>query len=296
MYYAVPGGCGVRKEAMRLARYLHDDTGAIGAVVGDTVIPLPGVTSVLDGPSEVPDGPSEVPDGPRVPLSDVRLLAPIPRPPKFLAAGLNFEDHLAETGLPRPATPVFFNKQTTCVVGPGDDVHRPRVSEMLDYEGELGVVIGRRCRHVPADAAYEVIAGYLIVNDVTVRDWQLASPTMTMGKSFDTHGPIGPWLTTVDEIPNPHDLAIRTWLNDQQVQDGSTKDMIFDIPTQIATLSTAFTLEPGDIIATGTPAGVGIVRQPPLWMQAGDIVRVEIDGLGVLENRIIDEPADTEFR
>ncbi len=274
---------------MRLARYRHEGSDAVGAVVDDAVVPLPGVTSVLDAPSELPDGP-------RLSLDGVRLLAPIPRPPKFLAAGLNFEDHLAETGLPRPATPVFFNKQTTCIVGPGDDVHLPRVSEQLDYEGELGVVISRRCRHVPVDAAFEVIAGYLVVNDVSVRDWQLSSPTMTLGKSFDTHGPIGPWLTTADEIADPHDLRIRTWLGDELVQDGSTTSMIFDIPTQIARLSAAFTLEPGDIIATGTPAGVGVVRQPQLWMKAGDVVRVEIDGLGVLENSIVEEPSDTEVR
>jgi 2-keto-4-pentenoate hydratase/2-oxohepta-3-ene-1,7-dioic acid hydratase in catechol pathway len=272
---------------MRLARYRHHDDEAVGAVVDDEVVPLPGMSSVLEPPSQLPDGP-------RLPLCDVRLLAPIPRPPKFLAAGLNFEDHLAETGLPRPPTPVFFNKQTTCIVGPGDDVHRPRVSEQLDYEGELGVVIGRRCRHVPVESARDVILGYLVVNDVSVRDWQLSSPTMTLGKSFDTHGPIGPWLTTVDEIADPHDLRIRTWLNDELVQDGSTKDMIFDIPTQIATLSTAFTLEAGDIISTGTPAGVGVVRQPPLWMKAGDIVRVEVEGLGALENRIIDEPIGSD--
>jgi 2-keto-4-pentenoate hydratase/2-oxohepta-3-ene-1,7-dioic acid hydratase in catechol pathway len=271
---------------MRLARYEHDRTEAIGAVLDDTVVPLPGVTSVLDPPAAVPDGP-------RLPLADVRLLAPIPRPPKFLAAGLNYADHVAETGMPTPTSPVFFNKQTTCVVGPGDDVHRPRVSELLDYEGELGVVIGRRCRHVPAESAMDVVAGYLIVNDVSVRDWQMASPTMTLGKSFDTHGPIGPWLTTADEVADPHDLSIRTWLNDELVQDGSTSSMIFDIPTQIATLSTAFTLEPGDIVATGTPAGVGIVRQPPLWMKAGDVVRIEITGLGVLENPIVEEPGTT---
>jgi 2-keto-4-pentenoate hydratase/2-oxohepta-3-ene-1,7-dioic acid hydratase in catechol pathway len=274
---------------MRLARYEHEQIEAIGAVVDGAIVPLPGVASVLEPPSALPDGP-------RLAFEDVRLLAPIPRPPKFLAAGLNYEDHLEETGLPRPASPVFFNKQTTCVVGPGDDVHRPRVSDQLDYEGELGVVIGRRCRHVPIEHAFDVVAGYLVVNDVTVRDWQLSSPTMTLGKSFDTHGPIGPWLTTVDEIDDPHDLAIRTWLNDQLVQDGSTSSMIFDIPTQIATLSTAFTLEPGDIIATGTPAGVGIVRQPPLWMKPGDVVRVEIDGLGVLENRVVEEPAGSAVR
>jgi 2-keto-4-pentenoate hydratase/2-oxohepta-3-ene-1,7-dioic acid hydratase in catechol pathway len=272
-----------------LARFLHDGAEQIGVVDGESVIPSLGLTSVLD-PVDVRTV------GTPIPLAEVRLLAPIARPPKFLAAGLNFEDHLAETGLPRPTSPVFFNKQTTCVVGPGDDVHKPRVSDMLDYEGELGVVIGTRCRHVPVDSAFDVVAGYLIVNDVSVRDWQLNSPTMTLGKSFDTHGPIGPWLTTVDEIDDPHNLRIRTWLNDDLVQDGSTAEMIYDIGTQIATLSTAFTLEPGDIIATGTPAGVGIARQPPLWMKAGDVVRVEIDGLGALENPIVDEPDSTVVR
>lgn len=275
---------------MKIARFSHDGVEQIGVVVDDdAVVALPGLTSVLD-PVEA------VPDGPRLALADVRLLAPIPQPPKFLAAGLNYTDHIAETGMDTPAFPVFFNKQTTCVVGPGDDVHRPRASELLDYEGELGVVIGRRCRHVPAEAAFEVVAGYLIVNDVTVRDWQLRAPTMTLGKSFDTHGPIGPWLTTVDEITDPGHLSIRTWLNDELVQDGTTASMVYDIATQIQTLSTAFTLEPGDIIATGTPAGVGIARQPALWMKAGDVVRVEIEGLGVLENPIVDEPDSTTFR
>jgi 2-keto-4-pentenoate hydratase/2-oxohepta-3-ene-1,7-dioic acid hydratase in catechol pathway len=274
---------------MKIARFSHDGLEQIGVVVGDSVVPVPGATSVLDEIAAVPDGTA-------IPLADVRLLAPIPRPPKFLAAGLNYADHIAETGMATPPSPVFFNKQTTCVAGPGDDVHRPRISELLDYEGELGVVIGRRCRHVPAAAAFEVIAGYLIVNDVSVRDWQLRAPTMTLGKSFDTHGPIGPWLTTVDEIDDPTDLSIRTWLNDELVQDGTTASMVYDIATQIETLSTSFTLEPGDIIATGTPAGVGIARQPPLWMKAGDVVRVEIEGLGVLENPIVDEPDSTTFR
>ena len=274
---------------MKIARFAHDGREQIGVVINDTVVPVPGAGSVLD---PIP----AVPDGPAIALADVRLLAPIPRPPKFLAIGLNFSDHIEETGMTQPAWPVFFNKQTTCVVGPGDEVHRPKVSEMLDYEGELGVVIGRRGRHVRADAAFEVVAGYVIVNDVTVRDWQLRAPTMTLGKSFDTHGPIGPWLTTVDEIADPGNVAIRTWLNDELVQDGSTTSMVYDIPTQIETLSTAFTLEPGDIIATGTPAGVGIARTPPLWMKAGDVVRVEIEGLGALENPIVDEPMETVFR
>ena len=138
-------------------------------------------------------------------LDEVRLLAPV-QPRKFLAIGLNYADHIAESGMQAPEFPIFFNKQVTCVVGPGDDVHMPRVSNLLDYEGELAIVIGERCRHVPVEQAHEVIAGYTIANDVSVRDWQLRTPTMTMGKSFDTHGPLGPWLVTTDEIGDPHDL------------------------------------------------------------------------------------------
>jgi 2-keto-4-pentenoate hydratase/2-oxohepta-3-ene-1,7-dioic acid hydratase in catechol pathway len=232
--------------------------------------------------------------GARVPLTDVRLHAPLPRPPKFLAIGLNYADHCAEAGMPAPDFPVFFNKQTTCVIGPGDPIHVPRASSLVDYECELAIVIGRRCRHVPADHALEVVAGYTVVNDVTVRDWQLRAPTMTIGKSFDTHGPIGPWIVGVDEIPDPQDLRLRTWVNGELLQDASTAGMIFDCAHQIATLSTAFTLEPGDVIATGTPAGVGMLRRPPRWLTPGDTVAVEVEGIGRLENPVIAEPDDTE--
>lgn len=226
-------------------------------------------------------------------LDDVDLLAPIPRPPKFLAIGLNYADHIAETGMEAPQFPVFFNKQSTCVVGPGDAVHVPRVSTLVDYEGELGVVIGRHCRHVPADRALDVVAGYLVVNDVTVRDWQMRAPTMTIGKSFDTHGPIGPWLVTPDEVPDPQALHIRTWVAGELLQDAGTKEMIFGVAAQIETLSTSFTLEPGDVIATGTPAGVGMVRKPPRFLVPGDEVTVEIDGIGSLTNPVVAEPDDT---
>jgi 2-keto-4-pentenoate hydratase/2-oxohepta-3-ene-1,7-dioic acid hydratase in catechol pathway len=229
--------------------------------------------------------------GERQPLEGVELLAPIGRPPKFLAIGLNYADHCKETGRPEPEFPVFFNKQSTCVIGPGAAIHKPRVSDLVDYEGELGVVIGKRCRHVPAHRVHEVVAGYLVVNDVTVRDWQLKAPTMTIGKSFDTHGPIGPWIVTADEVADPQDLRIQTWVNEQQVQDTHTSQMIFSVAEQIATLTTAFTLEPGDVLATGTGAGVGIVRQPPLWLKAGDTVRVTIEGVGTLENPVVAEPA-----
>lgn len=230
-------------------------------------------------------------DAPRIPLSQVALEAPIGRPPKFLAVGLNYADHVAESGLDTPEHPMIFNKQSTCVVGPDAPVHVPRASHVLDYEGELGFVVGRRCRHVARDDAADVIAGYLIVNDVTVRDWQLRVPTWTMGKSFDTHGPIGPWIVTRDELADPHALELRTYVNGELRQQSNTKQLIFDCFALVEHLSTAFTLEPGDVIATGTPSGVGIALKPPKLLRAGDVVRVEIDGIGALENPVVDEPA-----
>jgi 2-keto-4-pentenoate hydratase/2-oxohepta-3-ene-1,7-dioic acid hydratase in catechol pathway len=286
---------------MKVARYEYEGREGFGVVRGDVVIDVTGKPELAGGIAGLlaagTRGLAAVHDaasrGRRLSLDEVRLLAPIPRPPKFLAIGLNYADHVAEAGLETPAFPVFFNKQTTCVTGPGDAIHRPRVSSLLDYEGELGVVIGRRCRHVPAARAREVIGGYLVVNDVTVRDWQFKSPTMTLGKSFDTHGPTGPWVVTADEIADPQDLRIRTRVNGELVQDASTAGMIFDCAQQIETLSTAFTLEPGDIISTGTPAGVGIVRKPMLLLKAGDRVSVEVSGVGTIENPVVDEPDDT---
>jgi 2-keto-4-pentenoate hydratase/2-oxohepta-3-ene-1,7-dioic acid hydratase in catechol pathway len=231
--------------------------------------------------------------GTRLDLSDVHLEAPIARPPKFLAVGLNYADHVAESGADAPVHPMIFNKQSTCVVGPTDSVHLPRASHVLDYEGELGFVIGRRCRHVSRDDAREVIAGYLVVNDVTVRDWQLRVPTWTIGKSFDTHGPIGPWIVTADEVPDPHQLALRTWVNGELRQESNTKQLIFDCFTLVEHLSTAFTLEPGDIVATGTPSGVGIAEKPPRLLKSGDVVRIQIEGIGEIENAVIDEPGNT---
>ena len=282
---------------MRLCRFDAGDGASLGVVEDDAVRDLGAVDPAL--PTE-PAAATSVGSkrlaalarqAPEHALADVRLLAPA-RPRKFLAIGLNYADHIAESGLEAPEFPVFFNKQVTCVVGPGGDVHLPRVSSLLDYEGELAIVIGARCRHVPEDRAHEVIAGYTVANDVSVRDWQLRTPTMTLGKSFDTHGPLGPWLVTPDELGDPHDLAIRTYVNDELRQDGSTREMIFDCFQQVAHLSTAFTLEPGDVIATGTPAGIGAVRQPfpEGLLKAGDVVRVEIDGIGELRNTIVEEP------
>jgi 2-keto-4-pentenoate hydratase/2-oxohepta-3-ene-1,7-dioic acid hydratase in catechol pathway len=282
---------------VRILRFRHDQQSRTGVIVdaGSTTVADLGDTDPITLLAAGPDARAAAVAAAvgSVALDTITLLTPLPRPPKFLAIGLNYTDHCAETGMAEPDFPVFFNKQTTCIVGPGDPIHVPRASAMVDYECELAVVIGRRCRHVPAARAHEVIAGYTVVNDVTVRDWQLRAPTMTIGKSFDTHGPVGPWIVTADEIPDPQHLALRTWVNGELLQDGSTADMIFTCAQQIETLSTSFTLEPGDLIATGTPAGVGLMRQPPRWLVPGDTVAVEVERVGRLENPVVAEPADT---
>jgi 2-keto-4-pentenoate hydratase/2-oxohepta-3-ene-1,7-dioic acid hydratase in catechol pathway len=287
---------------MKLCTFEHAEALRPGVVVGEEVVDLAAAAPELPrdlvallaaGPAALERARSAAATAAaRVPLTSVRLAAPILRPPKLLAIGLNYADHVAESGLEPPKLPTVFNKQSTCVTGPRDPVHLPRVSSALDYEGELGFVIGRRCRHVPRSRAHEVIAGYLVVNDVTVRDWQLRVPTWTMGKSFDTHGPLGPWLTTADEV-DPSGLRLRTWVNGELRQDSSTKQLIFDCAALVEHLSTAFTLEPGDVVATGTPGGVGIAMKPPRLLQAGDVVRVEIEGLGALENPVVPEPDST---
>lgn len=227
------------------------------------------------------------------PLADVRLEATVPDPSKFLAIGMNYKKHVQEAieaGIKVPDSQVWFNKQVSCVNGPFDPVHLPRVSQSVDYEAELGVVIGRRCRHVSVADAPSVVAGYLVINDVSVRDWQMRSPTMTLGKSFNTHGPMGPWLVTPDEVPDPHALRMRMLVNGELRQDVSTGEMIYNIWDQIAYLSTVMTLEPGDVIATGTPSGVGVAMKPPQFRRAGDVMRVEIDGIGAIENVCVPEP------
>jgi 2-keto-4-pentenoate hydratase/2-oxohepta-3-ene-1,7-dioic acid hydratase in catechol pathway len=288
---------------MKLCTFTHAGTTRLGAVVDESVVDLAAaapelpreLTALLAAGGEALHAAANAAarGKTRFALDAVRLAPPILRPPKFLAIGLNYADHVAEAGLDTPKLPTVFNKQSTCAAGPHDGVHMPRVSSALDYEGELGFVIGRRCRHVPRGRAREVIAGYLVVNDVTVRDWQLRVPTWTMGKSFDTHGPLGPWLTTSDEAFDPHGLRLRTWVNGELRQDSSTKHLIFDCFALVEHLSTAFTLEPGDVIATGTPGGVGIAMKPPRLLQVGDVVRVEIDGLGALENTVIPEPEES---
>ena len=288
---------------MRLCTFREAGNAKLGVVVDDAVVDLAEAAPELPrdlaallaaGPAALSRAAAAASNARRrLPLEGLTLGPPVLRPPKFLAIGLNYADHVAESGVEPPKLPTVFNKQSTCVTGPRDPIHMPRVSSALDYEGELGFVIGRRCRHVPRARAHEVIAGYLVVNDVTVRDWQLRVPTWTMGKSFDTHGPLGPWLTTSDEIGDPHALSIRTLVNGEARQSSNTKELIFDCYALVEHLSTAFTLEPGDVVATGTPGGVGIALRPPRLLQVGDVVRVEIEGLGALENPVIAEPSDT---
>jgi 2-keto-4-pentenoate hydratase/2-oxohepta-3-ene-1,7-dioic acid hydratase in catechol pathway len=190
----------------------------------------------------------------------------------------------------RPKHQIWFNKQVTCVNGPYDDIHLPKVSNTLDYEGELAIVIGARGRNVRGTAVRDLIAGFTVCNDVSVREWQLRAPTAMLGKSFDTHGPMGPWIVTPDELPNVHRLSLKTWVNGELRQDGNTSDLIYRFGEMIEELTAVFTLEPGDILSTGSPACVGGARQPPVYLKAGDVVRVEIEGIGHIENRVVPEP------
>lgn len=216
-------------------------------------------------------------------LDQVQLKAPVPRPSKILAIGLNYADHIAETGREPPKDQVWFPKLVNAINGPFDPIVLPLVSQQVDYEGELVFIIAKRCRHVPRATAHEAVFGYCVGNDVSARDWQFKTSQYTLGKSFDTHAPFGPWITTADEIADPHALDIRTFVNGQPRQHSNTRHLIFNIFDQIAHLTQAVTLEPGDVIYTGTPSGVGAAMDPPRFLQAGDVVRVEIDGLGHIE-------------
>lgn len=218
-----------------------------------------------------------------------RLAAPVPRPRTVLAVGVNYKDHATEAGMELPKHPMLFSKVSSCIVGPEDVIVRPRVSELLDWEGELCFVVGKPARHVSASSALEYVAGFTIGHDVSVRDWQFHSQTMMMGKSFDTHGPTGPALVTPEEVPDYRDLDLRTLVNGEVKQDSNTRHLIFGVEEVLEYVTQAFTLQPGDIVFTGTPSGIGGSRRPPEFLKAGDVVRIEIDGLGALENTVLDE-------
>ena len=221
----------------------------------------------------------------------VRLLPPIPDPRKIICIGLNYRDHAAESGVPVPSEPVLFSKYPTALIGHLDKIVLPRVSHEVDYEAELVVVIGRGGRHIAREKAREHIGGYTIGHDVSARDWQLNKPSKQWmaGKTFDTFAPTGPELVTPDEIPDPQNLGIRLRLNGQTMQDSNTQQLVFGVDELIAYLSQIFTLEPGDLIFTGTPPGVGMARKPPVWLKPGDVVEVEIDHLGTLRNTVVAE-------
>lgn len=279
---------------MKIARYDAGSGPELGVVQGEGVVGLAAVgchfadmVALIAGGEAALAAVHQATAGvaPHHRLDQVRLLAPL-RPGKYLAIGMNYADHNKEMGRDGPPPHQYwFNKQTTCISGPYDAID-PGVSEMVDYEVELGVVIGQAAKGVAAAEALDHVFGYLVANDVSARDWQKHTPTFTMGKSFDTHGPIGPWIVTADEIPDPQALALRSFVNGELRQESHTSNMIHPVAAQIEYLSSAFTLEPGDLIATGTPGGVGMAMDPPGYLAEGDVVRCEIDGIGAIENRV----------
>ena len=284
---------------MKLCTFTHGQRTRIGVVVGELVIDLPAVAPELPATmieflaagdeamaaAEAAQTKADV----AFPVADVVLEAPVPLPGKILAIGLNYADHVAETGAEAPKVQMWFNKQHNAANRPYGSINKPAVSDMLDYEGELAFVVGKRAKHVPAERASEVIAGYCCGNDVSVRDWQAAARTMQIGKSFDTHAPFGPWIATADEVGDPHNLDIRTVVNDEVRQNSNTKHLIFNCFEQIAHLTKSFTLDPGDVIFTGTSSGVAAAMKPPKWLRVGDEVRVEIEKVGYIEHRVVAE-------
>jgi acylpyruvate hydrolase len=227
---------------------------------------------------------------PAIDLNVVRLLPPVPAPPKLLCVGLNYDDHLEESGLNKPTYPEIFSRFATSLIAHQQPILRPPESTALDYEAELAVVIGKPGRRIPRDQALDHVAGYSLFNDATIRDFQLRTPQWTIGKNFDATGAFGPWLVTPDAAPpGAHGLRIQGRLNGQVMQDSNTDQLIFDVPALIELLSVAMSLERGDVIMTGTPGGVGAARKPPVFMRAGDVFEVEIEGMGVLRNVVHDE-------
>jgi 2-keto-4-pentenoate hydratase/2-oxohepta-3-ene-1,7-dioic acid hydratase in catechol pathway len=269
-----------------------------GVLFEDRVIPIRGagfssVLEVIEGGADAQDRVRRWVGGPpsshALDLAGIAFAAPIPRPPKLICIGLNYRDHAAEAKLAIPEVPTIFAKFPTSVIGPGHPIVLPRNSTKPDYEAEFAVVIGRRGRHVAEEHWRDYVFGYTIVNDVSARDFQMATSQWMIGKTFDTFAPIGPAIVTADEIADPHNLGISLAINGETLQDSNTGNLIFKLPQLIAYLSSVFTLEPGDIIATGTPAGVGFARKPPRWLKPGDEVRIRIEGLGELFNPVVAE-------
>ena len=290
---------------MKLVSYKIHDKINIGALKEDFIVPFSNdpnipnnMLSFLEAGKKVMTLAEDVVKKNQniIPMDSCRLINPILRPPKIIAIGLNYQDHLEEIRaigreVDDPEVPMIFNKQSTSACGPFEDIHDPKVSDKLDYEGELAFVIGKKCRHVPRSEAHNVIAGYCVSNDVSVRDWQLRVPTFTIGKSFDTHCPFGPAIVTADEISDPHNLQIKTEVNQEVRQNSNTKNLIFNCFVLVEHLSTSFTLEPGDLILSGTPSGVGVADNK--FLKEGDEVKISISELGYIENRVVNEPLST---
>jgi 2-keto-4-pentenoate hydratase/2-oxohepta-3-ene-1,7-dioic acid hydratase in catechol pathway len=255
-----------------------------GIVAGDKVQSLG--TNML---AAIGAGKAPVASGPSYDLSQVTLLAPIPRPPKLICVGLNYRDHAAETKMEIPTVPTIFCKFPNVVIGPGEPIVLPKVSAKPDYEAEFAFVIGPGGRNIPAARAMEHVFGYTLVNDVSARDYQMMTSQWIMGKTFDTFAPMGPWIVTADEISDPHALDIWLDIDGERLQHSNTRELIFKIPALIEFISSVVTLEPGDVVSTGTPAGVGFIRKPPRFLKAGDEVVVGVQGVGELRNPVVAE-------
>jgi acylpyruvate hydrolase len=282
-------------------RIVHFETGGVPGIAADEGSGWHGLTPRDGGfPGTLPELIARGADllrtgrslgqSPAIDLSTVRLLPPVPVPPKILCVGLNYDDHLEESGLKKPVYPEIFARFATSLIAHQQPIRRPRESIALDYEAELAVVIGKPGRRIPRDQALDHVAGYSLFNDATIRDFQLRTPQWTLGKNFDATGAFGPWLVTPDAVPpGAHGLRIQGRLNGQVMQDARTDQLIFSVPALIELISVAMSLEAGDVIITGTPGGVGAARKPPVYMRAGDVFDVEIEGIGVLSNAVEDE-------
>jgi 2-keto-4-pentenoate hydratase/2-oxohepta-3-ene-1,7-dioic acid hydratase in catechol pathway len=277
---------------MKLTSYVHAGKSGFGIVKGQEIVALgartgqPSLKHVLDRVDSLCTYANEAPD---LRLDEITYAPPIPKPDKILCVGLNYLKHMAETGRDRPQRPMLFTRFANTQVGHGQPLLRPRVSEKLDFEGELAFVIGKKGRHIAETDALSHVAGYACYNDGSVRDWQVHTPQFTPGKNFPSTGGFGPWLVTPDEVPGIAHATLITRLNGQEVQRSSTDDMIFGVPALIAYISEFTELVQGDVVITGTPSGVGAFRKPPLWMKPGDVVEVEIEGIGVLRNPVAAE-------
>jgi len=269
---------------MRLATFEYQGTTFLGNLHDDVAQPLDG--SFEDIAGAICAGRAPRAAGDALPRSEIQLLAPVPRPGKFLCIGLNYRDHAEESGMAVPEVPVVFNKFASSVVAHEDAVVIPPGCRELDYEAEFAFVVGRQARHVPVRQARGYVLGYTCVNDVSARDFQFGDGQWTRGKACDTFGPMGPAIVTRDEIEDPHRLGIRLRLNGETMQDSNTDQLVFGVDVLLSFLSAHFTLEPGDVIATGTPPGVGFARKPPVYLKDGDVMEVEIDGVGTLRNPV----------